>query len=334
MPGGSIIDVSTGAAQTIGRYFSVISVVPSSLYVAFVYLLVASDDSRHPPDWSNGFKSLAHLDFAGIALLAFLSIGLGVVMHPIQFAVVQFFEGYWGTASLVQNIRSQRILHYQFLCKRLAREKDSAQDELEDLPEDRVNDPATRVIPLSRYKEASRLRDNFPRAIDEVMPTRLGNVLRRAESQAGSQYGMDALQAVPHILMIAPTSHVDYVNDQRSQLDLAVRMTLMSVLASATALIFLWPHRLWALIAVVPYTIAYLAYRGSVVAAGHYGSALDALINLDRFALYEQLHVKLPATTATERAANKKLARLFRYNPAEVIGYTHPPPIKGPYPDD
>ena len=116
MPGGSIIDVSTGAAQTIGRYFSVVSVVPSSLYVAFVYLLVASDGSRHSPDWSDGFRSLAHLGFEGIAMLAFLSIGLGVVMHPIQFAVVQFFEGYWGTASLVQNIRSQRILHYQRLC--------------------------------------------------------------------------------------------------------------------------------------------------------------------------------------------------------------------------
>ena len=164
------------------------------------------------------------------------------------------------------------------------------------------------------------------------MPTRLGNVLRRAESQAGTQYGMDALQAVPHLLMIAPTSHVDYVNDQRSQLDLAVRMTLMSVLASATALIFLSPHRLWALIAVVPYMIAYLAYRGSVVAAGHYGSALDALINLDRFTLYEQLHVELPATTVNERAVNQKLARLFGYEPAEAVRYTHPPTNQGPLP--
>jgi hypothetical protein len=162
------------------------------------------------------------------------------------------------------------------------------------------------------------------------MPTRLGNVLRRAESQAGSQYGMDALQVVPHLLMVAPASHVDYVNDQRSQLDLAVRMTLMSLLASITALVFLWPHRLWALIAVVPYAIAYVSYRGSVVAAGHYGSAFDTLINLDRFALYEQLHMKLPATTAGEKLANQKLARLLGYYPAEVIEYAHPPAKQGP----
>jgi hypothetical protein len=87
---------------------------------------------------------------------------------------------------------------------------------------------------LSRLGEADRVRDSFPRALDHVMPTRLGNVLRRAESQAGSQYCLNAPLAVPHLLLIAPPSHVDYVNDQRSQLDLAVRMTFVSALSCAT----------------------------------------------------------------------------------------------------
>jgi hypothetical protein len=329
MSDGSIIDIGAGAAQTIGRYFSVVSVVPSSLYVAFVYILVVSGSSRHSPNWSDGFKSLGHLGFGGIAILAFLSVGLGVIIHPIQFAVVQFFEGYWGTTSFAQNIRSQRILHYQDLCRRLNQDKMSADRKIKKLRKAGVHHAAARVKPLSQYDEVSRILENFPRAFDDVMPTRLGNVLRRAEMQAGSQYGMNALQAVPHLLMIAPTSHVDYVNDQRSQLDLAVRMTLMSVLASATALVFLWPHRLWALIAVVPYVIAYLSYRGSVVAASHYGSAFDVLINLDRFVLYEKLHINLPATTKDEKAANRKLTRLLGYD-AEVIRYSHPPADQGP----
>jgi hypothetical protein len=330
MPGNSIVDVSAGAAQTIGRYFSVVSVIPSSLYVGFVYLLIASDSWRRWPDWGDGFRSLAHLGFAGVALLAFLSIGLGIVIHPIQFAVVQFFEGYWGATPVAQAVRSQRIRHYQAVFKELRREKFSANHQLDNLNKAGVTDPAARVLPLSRYHEASRLRENFPRAIDQVMPTRLGNALRRAESQAGSQYGMDALQMVPHLLMIAPASHVDYVNDQRSQLDLAVRMTFISALAAATALLFLWPYRLWALIAVVPYTLAYVSYKGSVVAASHYGSALEALINLDRFALYEQLRLEPPATTASERALNRKLGRLFQYDNSQVTRYKHPPTSQGP----
>ena len=107
--------------------------------------------------------------------------------------------------------------------------------------------------------------------------------------------------------MIAPSDHVEYVSDQRSQLDLAVRMTFISALASATAVLFLWPYRFWVLIAIIPYAVAYLSYRGSVVAASYYGSALDTLINLDRFALYEQLHVGLPDGTVAQREQRRSL---------------------------
>ena len=123
MSNGSIVDVGTGAAQAIGRYFSVISVIPSSLYVAFVYLLVASGSWNHSPDWNHAFTSLEHISIGGIGALAFLSIGLGLIIHPMQFALVQFLEGYWGTVPAVQSIRTQRILHYQRLCRKLRNEE-------------------------------------------------------------------------------------------------------------------------------------------------------------------------------------------------------------------
>jgi hypothetical protein len=326
MSNGGIIDVSTGAAQAIGRYFSVISVIPSSLYVAFVYLLVASGSWRHSPNWSQAFKSLGHLGVEGIALLALFSVGLGVAIHPIQFSLVQFFEGYWGTTPVAQAIRSRRITHYQDLCKKLRDERICAAEQLEKQPVEASEAAvaASRAKLLSQYEEARRVRSNFPRAMDQVMPTRLGNVLRRFEYDAGRQYSMDAIQIVPLLLLVAPASHVDYVNDQRTQLDLAVRMTFISAVAIATAIFFLWPYGYWALVAIVPYALAYLSYRGSVVAGSHYGSALDDLINLDRFALYEQLHLKLPAGTVHEREMNEKLKSLFMYNEAEIMWYEHP----------
>src|SRR5277367_7173928 len=78
MPGTAITDITTGAAQAIGRYFSVISIVPSSLYVTFVYLLIASGSWTHSPDWEHAFTSLEHPGVSGVALLGFLSIGLGI----------------------------------------------------------------------------------------------------------------------------------------------------------------------------------------------------------------------------------------------------------------
>jgi hypothetical protein len=78
------------------------------------------------------------------------------------------------------------------------------------------------------------------------------------------------------------------------------------------------------LVGIIPYLLAYLSYRGSVVAGRHYGSALNTLINLDRFALYKQLHLKLPATSEEERHINGKLAQLFNYDYAVIVPYEHP----------
>ena len=242
MSDGGIIDAGAGVANSIGRYFSVVSLIPSSLYVLFVYLLVESGSWNHPPDWSHAFLSIGHLGVDGVVLLTFLGIGLGIFIHPIQFAIVQFFEGYWGTWAISQRIRYRRIVHYQRLCQQLNRDIISAEDKIEARRQAELKTTLSMRAPIrSKGDEADRVRDMFPADLNEVMPTRLGNVLRRAESQAGSQYGIDALQAVPLLLLIAPANHVDYVNDQRSQLDLAVRMTFISAVAAATAIIFLGP---------------------------------------------------------------------------------------------
>jgi len=328
MSNGGIVDISTGAAQAVGRYFSVISVIPSALYVVFVYLLIASGSWTHSPNWERAFTSLEHISIGGIGALVFLSIGLGLVIHPIQFALVQFLEGYWGTARFAQFIRAQRILRYQRLCEDLDKVKAEAIETLHSLPEEGADYPVHLAQLTSRRGEAARILDNFPRADSNIMPTRLGNMLRRYESQSGVQYGMDALQAVPHLLLIAPPNHVEYVNDQRSQLDLTVRFTFISLAASATAVFFMWPYGFWILIAAIPYMLAYLTYRGAVVAAGHYGSSFDTLINLDRFLLYEQLHLPLPVDTNAERLTNEKMKGLFEYGPANVE-YKHPEPGSG-----
>ena len=122
MSDGGIIDATAGVANSIGRYFSVVSFIPSSLYVLFVYLLVASGSWRHPPDWSHAFVSLGHLGIDGVVLLTFLGVGLGIFIHPIQFSIVQFFEGYWGTWPISQAIRYRRIVHYQRISQKLDRD--------------------------------------------------------------------------------------------------------------------------------------------------------------------------------------------------------------------
>ena len=111
-------------------------------------------------------------------------------------------------------------------------------------------------------------------SLGQMMPTRLGNVLRYYERKAGAPYGLDAVQVMPYLSRIASSEDLAYVNDQRSSLDLAVRLCLTSLLAAALWVLFFWWHGLWLLVTIVPLAIAYLSYRG---AGSKSGGSMDAL---------------------------------------------------------
>ena len=109
-------------------------------------------------------------------------------------------------------------------------------------------------------------------------------------------------------------------------------MTATSIFATFVAIAFLWRHGPWLLLALVPYGIAYLSYRGAIVVAHEYGSAVSTMIDLDRFALYDSLHLPPPATTTAERRMNAQLMELISPNPEIVLRYQHPDATGDPAP--
>ena len=87
----------SGIGSAIGRYFSIVSFVPSFFLVGFIFALVESRSwgSAKPPDWSRAGTALTHIGDLGLLLL--VSIGIGIIIHPLQLSLVRLFEGYWGT---------------------------------------------------------------------------------------------------------------------------------------------------------------------------------------------------------------------------------------------
>ena len=154
-----------------------------------------------------------------------------------------------------------------------------------------------------------------------MMPTRLGNALRSAEDTAGQQYGLDAITTAPHFALIAPESHVAYLRDSREQFDLAVRLCSVSLLATVITVPAVFADGLWLLLALVPYTLAYVAYRAAVSAADEFTTAVSTIIDLDRFALYQHLGIRRPRNSTEERTTNAKLVRLLRRDPNVRLGY-------------
>jgi hypothetical protein len=279
-------------------------------------------------DWAKAGNAFTHI--GDLALLSLISIALGIAVHPVQFALVQFLEGYWGTGRLAQRVRVARISHHRrrFIFLRYGPGPEARLELREAAKADEPFKDRARTERLSISEESRRLAGEYPDEDDDIMPTRLGNVLRRYERLAGSQYGLDAVTVIRHIAFVAPAERLAYLNDQRQLLDLSVRMCVTSVLATLIAIASLWSHGPWLLVALAPYAIAYVSYRGAVVVAREYGAAFSAIIDLDRFAFYEYLRLPLPKDIDAERRSNAQLMKLLG-NRRGFLTYEHPPATEG-----
>jgi hypothetical protein len=257
-----------------------------------------------------------------VALLALLGVAVGVVLHPLQFTMVQLLEGYWGLGRLA--VRLRVALTFAHLNRRNALM--NLGDVADGISEAAAQADQDTVWSDTVRDEADRLKDRYPAEHRQVMPTRLGNMLRTYEARAGAPYGLTGPAVVPYLAMVAPPDQLAYLNDQRSMLDLAVRTSLTAWLAFGASVLFLWDDGAWLLVALVPYAAAYLCYRGSVISAQIYGVALCSLVALNRFALYDQLRLRPVRDSAEEATQNTVLdAMLSSWTTTGVMQYQNPP---------
>jgi hypothetical protein len=346
-----VAEVASAAVETgrsIGRYFTVISMVPSLLFVLYVYGLIAADAWPGPFEPSKAFHAAENLSVSKIVALLIAALLLGLVLHPFQFSMTQLLEGYWGGSWIGLGLARWRITHYRRAVRALDHAAKDAEHKWQRAVErdrttpDRLQreEPQKRrdknAVHLNRergdrmladYLRAQALRAalrQYPVAWRRMMPTRLGNVLRRYEDRAGQQYGLSIVGIAPHLNLVALPEHREYVDDCRKGLDLGVRLCVLFAFAAALSVVLLIRDGAWLFLALAPYAISYLAYRGATSSAHAYGTALSTLIDLDRFALYERLHLLLPSSTQVERERNAQLLKLLAGAPASGLDYAPP----------
>jgi hypothetical protein len=337
----------TGSGRSIGRYFGTISVLPSLILVVYVYWLVSAGawSGRFEP--VKGLEAAGHLNVEQVAALLAATFIIGLALHPFQFAMTQLLEGYWGISSIGLHLAKKRILHYRSEAQRLDEIAEAARyGWIDDVQQARassagfVNETDSDRMKLNllyldaecgdpmvgdylRSEVAEIARDRYPAAGRRIMPTRLGNALRRYEDEAGRQYGLNILRIAPHLNLVAAKEHRDYLDDTRKGLDLNVRLCFTAAIAVALSIPLLAGDGAWLLLSLVPYCASYFAYRGAVSSAHEYGTALSTVVDLNRFALYEQLGLSRPRNTRLERQRNAKLMSLLSGNPDSYLPYKH-----------
>jgi len=318
----AIADVASATRDTVGRYFSLVSALPSVLLCLYIYALAVSGAWDGTPSVKHVTQAVSKLGIADLVGLLVISAAIALALHPLQFSMVQLMEGYWGVNIVAEYLRSARMEHHWRRLSNLRKRENDGQDLLdapdeaddENADDENIDNLRQRFRIVSRIGEAGRVLTGQPLMMDEIMPTRLGNILRYYELAAGQPYGLSALSVMPYLAQVARADDKRYLDDQRSQLDLAVRMSVTALIAFVATVAFMCRDGFWLLVSLVPCVIAYLSYRGAIIAAGQYGRAIAVIIALNRFSLYEQLRMPVPASTEQERTMNKGLAQLMDYD--------------------
>lgn len=324
-----VIGTLSSGAGKVGRYFTVVSALPSAVLIAYGYVLVQVSWSG-PVRWS----ALAEVRWQDVLLAGLGALVLALMLNPLQFAMIQLFEGYWGRSALGVGLSSIRIKHHRRRLLALEKaERDAGALIAKHQPGalELSDPPAGLVEARTVAAENNRALASYP-DLGEILPTRLGNVLRRYENSVGRPYGLEVLAAIPRIAMVGGEREIAYVQNQRVQLELAVRTAFVALCGTVLTIALMGRHGLWLLLAIVPYTVAYFAYRGAVALAHEYGMSLAVLTELGRFDLYKRMGLKLPKDTADERTMNLTLMRMFAFEQGSLpyVGPAGPPPAADP----
>jgi hypothetical protein len=163
-----------------------------------------------------------------------------------------------------------------------------------------------------RYRE-------YPRRERDLLPTRLGNIMRSAELYPGDdgRYGIDAVFFWPRLYAVLPEPMRDSLQEARSSLDLMLvtsGLSLLFLLIAACLLPFAGMGQGSILIGVVGAgLVALLTYRGAVRAAVVFAELVRTSFDLYRGSLLAQLGYDQPTSLDKERELWKNLGeQLYR----------------------
>lgn len=297
-----------------GRFFRT-GYLPT--YVAALYLLVLvwAGAPGQRVNFSQAWRTAEHLGGVQVLLVAVAVAGIAVLAQPLQLALVRAFEGgfpQWLGSGLIRRVQLAR--------------KRSLEGKIQARVDAAVRQSASADQGQPLVQEAGamseRLRSRFPAPEYLVRGTALGNALAAVEDTAGAAYGLDAAVMWPRLYPLLEGQVRAAVDDLRDGLDAAVRLSATATLSVVATVVLLAWHSGWLnLLALIPLTVASLAYVGAVQAAVAYGSAVRVAFDLHRFDLLRALHLAIPAERDAEYEANVALSDFIRQGVPLPFGY-------------
>jgi hypothetical protein len=277
------------AAASVSSRFNLVGLAPSALLATAAGALVASGAFSGVPSLHLLLARAGEVNIFIASVIFLVVFCAALVLQPFQLPLVRILEGYWEDVPVLRKLRYIGI-------------------EINRRRRWKIN------VIRGRKDLGRRL---YPPASQDLLPTRLGNVLRSAERQAGQQHGFsDAVEMLPRIYPYISPPLAQNVRDARDDLDTACRMCVVlwtialgsgctltadgAVAASAGA---------WLAVPFIAAVFGVFSYRAAIRCAGEYGRTLYYVFDLHRRDLIRALGYVPPEDPGEERRLIEAITR-------------------------
>jgi hypothetical protein len=158
---------------------------------------------------------------------------------------------------------------------------------------------------------ANATLSQYPERLDLMMPTLLGNILRRAETSAGERYGLETVGAYPRLYPHLSSRLSQEADVQLNVIDTASTLAIVCGLLAAAATPLLARLDAWSVVPIAVAALAALSYRGARLAAVRHATLLATAFDLHRFDMLRSMHRRLPTDAAMEYTDNQTLSKVL-----------------------
>jgi hypothetical protein len=263
-----------------------------------------------PTDWLGRQTSITQLTVVATVLLGVAASGLFVAR--LTTPMLRLLEGYW--PSWLAWLRRSLLARLQ---QRAAAEDAAWQQ----LAADVLDHPATTTSDqLAAFARLDQRRRRRPNAANRYLPTRIGNILRAAETWPADKYGLDAVAVWSRLWLLLPDSTRQELLAARTALDSAVAAAIWGLLFCIFAI--------WSPIAIPIGLVVAAAAIGfwAPARAEIFSDLVEAAFDLHRTDLYRQLRWPLPANPKQEHSQGEQLTSyLWRGSDDPNPSFTPPP---------
>ena len=243
-------------------------------------------------DWLNK-QQVASQVAALIGALVVVAASV-IVVQRLTDPVLRALEGYWPAP----------LAPVAYVFRKFVQWRKARDDQKWQALQKKIEGMEPTAGQLARQARLDRRRRCRPVLDNELLPTRIGNILRAAETRPRHRYGLDVMLIWPRLWLILPETARSELGAARSSLNASVAAVIWGTAFAAFTFPFL---KWWSLVAL---TIPFLAIVWWVPARAEvFAELIRSSVELYRVALYNQLRWPLPDNPQEEPECGKALTK-------------------------